>query len=547
MACTNLDWKDGKEGHIKLGRVKIPLNYFSCGVYYFDGYFNIIEFPKGMTIYHGSKYLHSSNVSHPIGKKFYSNPENHDEEEYDMTNLFRIPFNEELTKRMDQEPAWYSNTSGAQQYSGGSSLFVYKLKRPLKFLLLDNDLNIAKILSDESYHWPNECKALKSMFQLDDNTKIVFNKYTKQFQYNPPKNRLSLRKHDKVVGNFIQNNFKRYDGYASNVQIGQSLSFHLEFMVSKSMCVLERDFSNPLDWQHNEMYSNGYPTTPLHQYIQQLSKYVTPKIYEQSGNLLEHSVWSLLFSEQLLSDYDDYDIDHSLKKLIAGASFIQNMNIVFGNNVEIYGGKLLSEIQDGTNISESKFKEINGIFGIPDEKFIFLSYLFSQIKIFHECFVKKLEPEKYISIVKAIIPSNYGWDYFYSLVIISLSNVLATQPFPTHIKSHYFPEISNLPQLYPGPKIPKGELITYATNILNTIYGYPSIITPPADLNETDTSKLEHLQKQLKEKSLLLEKKLNEQPAKPLQSIKTTERLITDKLDRVIMDIQTLFMVQDNL
>lgn len=75
MACAKIplwDWKKGGQTTINLGGgAQIPLNYFSCGTYYFDGEYQVVKFPKGMQLYHGSGALANANVEYPAGIDFY--------------------------------------------------------------------------------------------------------------------------------------------------------------------------------------------------------------------------------------------------------------------------------------------------------------------------------------------------------------------------------------------------------------------------------------------------------------------------------------------
>ena len=64
------DWKNGEsytDTNIEGGRTQIIRNYFDCGTYFFDGNFNVVKFPKGMTIYHGSFPLANAVVGFPVG------------------------------------------------------------------------------------------------------------------------------------------------------------------------------------------------------------------------------------------------------------------------------------------------------------------------------------------------------------------------------------------------------------------------------------------------------------------------------------------------
>lgn len=66
------NWKSG-DYYIDTTQAGYPItrNYFDCGTYFFDGTFNVVKFPKGMTLYHGSGMLANAVVEFPVGIDYY--------------------------------------------------------------------------------------------------------------------------------------------------------------------------------------------------------------------------------------------------------------------------------------------------------------------------------------------------------------------------------------------------------------------------------------------------------------------------------------------
>ena len=130
--CQNLqdwDWKSGTEYIDNTTSVPFKRNYFDCGLYYFDGVFNVVKFPKGMTIYHGSGILANEVVEFPIGINFYKT--------YDMSSPNNIKINpapnspqflsvavnsdenieELISNSINITASWYADPSVARLYS----------------------------------------------------------------------------------------------------------------------------------------------------------------------------------------------------------------------------------------------------------------------------------------------------------------------------------------------------------------------------------------------------------------------------------------------
>ena len=71
--CKTHSWKDNKGFIDDYGNKRY---WFDCGEFYFDGKFNVVKFPKGLSIYHGSLPLVYYNAQMPLGIEYFDiNPD----------------------------------------------------------------------------------------------------------------------------------------------------------------------------------------------------------------------------------------------------------------------------------------------------------------------------------------------------------------------------------------------------------------------------------------------------------------------------------------
>jgi hypothetical protein len=88
--------------------------------------------------------------------------------------------------------------------------------------------------------------------------------------------------------------YGEYDGYCSPRQY----KFHDEMILFDSERVLDRDYNNPVDWQHNPKWD----LVPLRvkDYIETIKKDVIINYKEYAGNIYECAVWCALYMEAIL-------------------------------------------------------------------------------------------------------------------------------------------------------------------------------------------------------------------------------------------------------
>lgn len=522
MACSNiLSWKKGYDlGTLKVGSLKLPLNYFSCGKYYFDGDFNVVEFPAGVSIYHGSKPLPKANVRFPAGIPFYT-PHRFGTRS-DVPDITRevvanpdASVEEVLSGYTPVAPVWFANPQTSMMYAKSpNNMFAYKFKKVSKFLLLDDNFNIAKILFEKAVP-PDVKRYLRLMFTLPVNVTVKpsSTEYGKiQFMAGETpieKVRKSVFSWDRAFANWLCKTFPdSYVGYCANVHVvGGKPSFHLEFMSCNPFTHIERDLGNIVDWQYNLLYSTPSPPGDiLHQYIEQMSYYTSTNVDFHSGNLLEHAVWCLLFSEYLMKKPIGkiYEVENNdLKKVISAASFIHDIGkmaprectrrkkdlVYFSIKNHPQIGK---DYVNGTNrlpILSKDMKETGTFFdvkklmrslGIAETDFGTVADLVGHHWDFGPYLAKYIQgdrnsAQKFIN----FIGRERTFEYFYALLIVSMADVMSAQPFIAknssgkNAKSEFFPAITNLPKRYRGSNLAVMQAVAreeFATLILNLVH-----------------------------------------------------------------------------
>lgn len=300
-------------------RFKMKRNYFDCATYFFDGVFNVAKFPKGSIIYHGSSFLANSNVSYPVGKEFYMPL--HD-------NKYHIPLeiagnSKDTVETLMSEnanvyPSWYSNYETSKMYSsdkwnrqdplrnhladicGDKCIFAYKLKKDIVMFLLDDDYNIAKLFATESV--PEDIKdTLQKMFNIQDRIPFRENNDNPFQRVRYGKDRNSIREYDTKFIKWACPNLVKKIGYAGICAMVQKSmfhggNFHMEFIFCNPFKYLVRDLSNEYDWQYR---NDDIIPENLRNLLYGFKLYKSINVNFHAGNLYEHSIWTLLWCEQI--------------------------------------------------------------------------------------------------------------------------------------------------------------------------------------------------------------------------------------------------------
>lgn len=511
---------------------KMKRNYFDCATYFFDGVFNVAKFAKGSVIYHGSSFLANSNVSFPVGKNFYM-PVHENKYEISLDDAANSRDGiESLIKNVQIQPSWYSDYDTSKIYSAevqdrqdpvrnhlvsickDKCVFAYKLKEDIVMFLLDDDYNIAKLFATSSI--PENIKDnLQKMFNLSSRVPI------RQKNDNPfqriryDKDRQSFRSYDTNFVNWACPHLINKIGYAGICAMVQKSDFHggqfhMEFIFCNPFKYLTRDLNNKYDWQYRN--DDTIPVN-LRNLLYGMKLYKSINVNFHAGNLYEHSIWTLLWSEYIFFQ-NLLNLNQDLLKLInergLGLSALLHDIGKMTNTDEILFNNFLLDyvffsvkdhpIIGATNIltnnipqfeieyDDMGFKEsvTNIGHGGLDNILIELDmstkykYVISFVSEAHWYFgndVLRLYNAgynendicyDYISKIYDIYNKKYqstGIDFmtlFLYLVIVSLADIYAAQPYgvdrllnlrgPADLnkKSRIFPFIHNVPKNYPG-------------------------------------------------------------------------------------------------
>jgi hypothetical protein len=498
-ACEKINdwnWKIGElYSDVTTGK-NLDRNYFDCGMYYFDGLFNVVKFPRGMTLYHGSGALANALVEFPVGKHYYT-PGQRIPQLLSVVANSKESIEHEVAKYAPITAGWYADPRTAKLYSvsddiniknncGKNCINVYKLNKDIVLFLLDDDYNITKLLKSNEQIVPTEQKNnLMKMFSLTttDADRTNMDNPFQRLRFNN-KNRKSSRDYDLKFAEWMCSNVVtpfKYSGYAATTQSSSfhGGKFHLEFVFCNAFKYLSRDFSNELDWQHNP---NVISNSPITEYVSQLKLYESTNINFHSGNLLEHSVWSLLFAEDLIdrnlkvSTYFTQEQARIkiLKIITCFAAFIHDVgkmspencsknkhrrkfiyfdienhtdigyNYIMADKVPFYNEHLHLKKGNPFSIKEM-FKYVYSKNGetLKDEQYDIIKIIFALVSKYHRIFgfyylKSKSENKDNIAEFVSKVSSEvigYRWNkdyykmYMYVLIVVSLSDNLSVQPY----------------------------------------------------------------------------------------------------------------------
>lgn len=530
--CQNLpnwDWKKGDPFPDNTTMIEFNRNYFDCGIYYFDGTFNVVKFSKGMTLYHGSGVLANAVVTFPVGINFYKpydmagggnipiNPPNNSPEFLAMAATGDESIEEIVAQSIPITAGWYADPSVARLYSGQTTdqrlrsvcgercVNAYKLKKDLVFYLLDDDYNIAKLFASDPGVVPEEKKReLAQMFSITNRTPQRTSSANPFTRIRYQKDRISNRAWDLPFAEWacrVVVTRQGYAGYAATVQYTQAHGgrFHLEFIFCNAFKYLSRDFDNILDWQHNP---RNYSDT-VRLFMEQLSLYQSVNVNFHAGDLLQHSIWTLLFAEKIIETRiipPPVD-DENFRRLTAFVAFIHDIGkmtpemttanekrkkfIYFSikPHPEIGAEYILG--QKPLNIYNSDLQPIGALniddlfraFGIDDMS---NKEAVANVIKFHWDFgemlrnfnADKTKADYYTDLYIQKILSVYDPGdslkrkaFFYILLVVSIADIKASQPYGVdrltnttgniqlNKSSHFYPFVTNMPKQYRGGNV----------------------------------------------------------------------------------------------
>lgn len=524
-------WYEGEGIDEKLGNFYFRRNYFDCASYFFDGEFNIAKFDKKIFLYHGSAMLASKVVAYPVGADFYkpAEKENNSLIEWLVAsvsdeNNWEKDIDELLSEKINVSSAWFADPSTAAMYSnfskgegskercGEKCVFAYETKKPLTIFLLDDPYNIAKILTSPDFLVEKSVKiALMSMFSIKNPEPVetLSNSPFSRFYY-PDMVRHSSRDMDYIFNKWFCNTLSnKYDGYGATTQLVANKQihggkFHLEFAFCNPLKHLTRSYRNPIDWQYID--NKKIPPNTL-RLLKEYFLYETTNVYFHAGNLLQHSVWTMLYSESI-SEFLCKNTQCLDGKIISLFAFLHDVGKINPNSPSIIKnltrGVMIYYNQPEHNkigaeyIKEDKVPIVNRNLNVVD--YLKISSIFSELGINYNDDIKKLlafviDEHWYFGeyVLKKIliegisvyeksrndylkkisddmklynIPQKKFLLVISTLLIIGYSDILGSQNFPStfnevkknsrgNVVSKYFPFIGNLSKLYGGSQIPE--------------------------------------------------------------------------------------------
>jgi len=326
MACEYLT-KDSYDHLMRGEQIKFEdkhvMNMFDCGKYYFDGLFNVVEFPKGMSLYHGSSILTDYLIEIPLGPDFIYNQDKEYEklENPKLINAVLDTDKDVLEGISDlgirNVPGWFSFYHVANYYATrnndcdkDSCVLAFRVTKDTKFILLQDYYNLHVLGTDPDFITDDEdrkeiVEAILEQFDVDV-TKEMDEKYMMKYpmtRYFEELYRYSRYDGMYIIVNIMCKYIVRYDleyaGYAMNEHTlvekyddDINYNFHYpEFLFCKPQKYLIRDYYNPGDWQFLDMFKIPLETRNV---LEAMDVYKTTNINFHQGDLKHHSIWSAL-------------------------------------------------------------------------------------------------------------------------------------------------------------------------------------------------------------------------------------------------------------
>lgn len=498
MACENVNqdlwnWKTGQPFLATIGQLKIPFNYFSCGTYYFDGMFRVVKFPKGLMLFHGSGAVANANVEFPLGKNFYDPEIPYKIKHSDVVERIQSNQDESIQEILSEDEiveSWYGDLNTAQLYSLQNPNFsstcdtkcinTYKLKKDAVFFILDDNFNLWQLLNDPRIT-PEITRAIYFMFNIKDNSSFENDEQTFGGLFLKNKIRKSNRDYDLPFARWLCSIIKdNYAGYAANQNV--TGRFHLEFSFCNATKYLKRTYENPKDWQHLDFSSAD---DIVREFFRQLSYYKTTNNAFHSGDLLQHSIWCLLFAEQIvLREINNYN--QSILKKIAILALIHDIgkmdpvNCIKRKNSMVYfslpshprlGSDYIKKIKqlpildkDMNIVDYFDMDRLLAAFGI-EEQDVETSAMVVDHHWDFGYYLSRWNGQPDDENVQAFIDSvSEGVDlpvlYFFIVLTVSIADIMATQPYgmnnltrELNHRSYFFPFITNMPKKYKGTSL----------------------------------------------------------------------------------------------
>lgn len=360
MACKLYpDWKSNTGFVDKFGNLR---DWFDCGEFFYDGKFNVVKLPEGLSLYHGSPGIVKSNVLAPYGIEYFNTNIPLRPQDRAILKDPNIPDSEKnklIRKIYKPVVAWYGDLSIAQRYSsedkegkcGDKCVLAFKLIKPATFIIMNDPMNIGVLLESKKLSLdekivliesqvigreftPDEVANIRKLGDkhiLDTYNSIVYNVAVSRpdgYDYNRSFNpfmryqsnylrRSTMRRPNRPDPYELPNKLNQlyhneYAGFVNPRSLQDSKSKTARFsevvFFDTVQDYMVRDYRNKYDWQYNQFKLSK----PILDLLNDYYRYTTYNVGFHSGNLLEHSVWSAFYV------YNMFDSNNKYHKWVQG-------------------------------------------------------------------------------------------------------------------------------------------------------------------------------------------------------------------------------------
>jgi hypothetical protein len=394
--CSGDPWKD-LPGHWK-DKYGKDRYWFDCGTFIYDGNFNLVQFPKGMSLYHGSAALSYYNVEFPLGIDYYKPGVNSlSKEEKQLLNSNKVDdkVKENILKSKQKiDIGFYGDYEIAMAYSskpinvtspmpyelkcGINCISAYKLKKDITMLNLYDPFNLY-VLFTQNYMKTEAVSIMANAYDIktvndfidlyekirpakldkktgkieragdidisDDSFQRLQQAYDPFKRFIMKSKRGSLRDDNYLVPREILGIITKmgYDGIVnprSPYLEGNFKGYYrfAELIFGENVLnFVIRDFSNKHDWQY---FDTRRLFGEIGNLVKDLYNYKTSNIDFHAGDLYQHSIWTALFIQEMFILDSPWveGIDTSYMPVLVMAGFLHDIG-KGGDLIYIYYNK----------------------------------------------------------------------------------------------------------------------------------------------------------------------------------------------------------------
>ncbi|MBP06064.1 MAG: hypothetical protein CL728_04870 [Chloroflexi bacterium] len=504
---------------------------FNYGKFSFDKKFNIVEFPKGTELYHGSANLAIHNYEFPMpevyaprtnyfeakNKSLLKNNNLSPEQKYErLWSLLKIP------------PMYFGDIKVAKQYSQkcgtignaqnflceGNCIHAYISNNLLKLVDLSDPFNVMVIIKHSGLT-ASEIKIIRQHFGLSvqelkekkwSHRPMFRNVSNKIYRGHNPFMRIDapleakstrvglrcLKYNDtpKILSKIMKNN--GYDGYIlPGLNVFDSKGNVIDSRIAETILVngkksLSRNLEDPHDWQHQS--TTNIKSHVIRNLMELLKKYKSFNIYTHAGDLYQHSIWTALHLEHWTLSKNNYisGISKDNYKFLVLLGFIHDIGKIQNNNKFHYYNIEKHPHYGSEMINKGDFKDLFDALNFKHIDYARVAALVCELHWDFGNIVKNngKGQTQYIKnfkkeYAKRSIKKFSEEEVLLMLLAVSAADVKALQPFVAadtfketfkNYTSKYFSFMHNVPQIWPGRDIFKqGRFSTTGLKIRNDL------------------------------------------------------------------------------